>query len=272
MIYIISAVFLVLVLTTMVFILINSLSGEDEQRQNFYEMQYPSLNVLLIIDSELESQLDNVMLMRLDVENDEIIVTALDVDWATTVGGRGASLAEHYAYGTEMVLKAAIGEILNIEIDRYAIIGRQIFATMVDNFGGVVFDVTQNLEIDVPNGLPIIIDGGVATLAGMQAFSVLSFDDWDDASSLEVQEELLAAIINTRLSERNLSRSSVNFNAFINNVGSDISAMDGVRYLQFLENFKENEGEVRTFTLEIEDGAIISRNLRDFRAIFAPED
>ena len=269
LIYLISAVLLAILLVVMGALLVGTMGSNGENRPFYADVHYPSLNILLIVDSEVDGRLDSAVMMRLDVNLGEIIVTALDVDLQVEIGGRNGNLRQHYSYGTEVFLKSAVAELLEIEVDRYAVINRQVFSTMVDNFGGVVFNVAQDLEINVLDGLPIIIDGGISTLTGAQAFSVLNFANWDDESALEMQEILIASIVNARLTEHNLGRSAANFNVFVNGARSNISAMDSVRYLPFLEYLTENERGARALPLVIEDGAITARSLNDFRAIFA---
>lgn len=268
LIQLISAVLLVVLLVIVGFLFYATLSDGEQGRPNNIDAHYPSLNILVAVDGELEGELDSAFLLRLDIEHEELVVTALDVSLEVEFDGHSGPLGRHYDYGTVALLRLAVEELLGIEVDRYAVVGSLGFAAVVDGFGGVVFEVAQNLEIAVPDGLPIIVDSGISTLSGTQAFGVLGYENWRDISTLEVQENLIAAIIDTRLSVRNLERSSVNFNIFVNGSSTNISVMDSVRYLSFLEKLVEGEQGVRVLSLVVEDGVIDSRSLAEFRNVF----
>ena len=131
---------------------------------------------------------DTNMLMRFDAENDRIDVVSLPRD---SLMSNGHKL--NYAYnngGTEQ-LRSEIEDLLGIPVDFYVSVNLKGFIELVDQIGGVDFEVPEDMNYDDPyQDLHIHFKAGLQHLDGQQAMEVVRFRHNNDNSGYGGRQDI----------------------------------------------------------------------------------
>lgn len=113
------------------------------------------LNVLVIgTDSrgEERGRSDSMILMSLNKDTEEIVMTSFLRDIYLDIPGVGSSRLNHaYAYGGAELLMDTIEENFKIKIDKYVTVNFDSFVDVIDAVGGVEINVTDE-ELQYVNG------------------------------------------------------------------------------------------------------------------------
>ena len=116
---------------------------------------------------------DTNMLMRFDAENKKIDVVSLPRD---TLMSNGHKLNSSYNNGGTEKLRSNIEDMLGVPVDFYVSVDLQGFISLVDQIGGVDFDVPEDMDYDDPyQDLHIHFKAGLQHLNGQQAMEVVRF-------------------------------------------------------------------------------------------------
>ena len=110
---------------------------------------------------------DTNMLMRFDAENKKIDVVSLPRD---TLMSNGHKLNSSYNNGGTEKLRSNIEDMLGVPVDFYVSVDLQGFIALIDQIGGVDFDVPEDMDYDDPyQDLHIHFKAGLQHLNGQQA-------------------------------------------------------------------------------------------------------
>ena len=116
---------------------------------------------------------DTNMLMRFDAENKKIDVVSLPRD---TLMSNGHKLNSSYNNGGTEKLRSNIEDMLGVPVDFYVSVDLKGFISLVDQIGGVDFDVPEDMDYDDPyQDLHIHFKAGLQHLNGQQAMEVVRF-------------------------------------------------------------------------------------------------
>ena len=153
---------------------------------------------------------DTIMVATFDVPNQKIGLVSIprDTKVRTDLNQASCKVNAAYAMGGPEQLKQEASELLGIPIDFYVKIRLAAFQKLVDQVGGVWFDVpfhmrywdpAQNLNIDQP--------AGHRKLSGEDAMEVVRFrqdiygnDSWGDTGRAGVQQDFLKAMLSQVIS------------------------------------------------------------------------
>ena len=116
---------------------------------------------------------DTNMLVRFDAENKKIDVVSLPRD---TLMSNGHKLNSSYNNGGTEKLRSNIEDMLGIPVDFYVSVDLKGFIALIDQIGGVDFDVPEDMDYDDPyQDLHIHFKAGLQKLNGQQAMEVVRF-------------------------------------------------------------------------------------------------
>ena len=165
---------------------------------------------------------DTNMLMRFDAENDKIDVVSLPRD---SLMSNGHKL--NYAYnngGTEQ-LRSEIEDLLGIPVDFYVSVNLKGFIELVDQIGGVDFEVPEDMNYDDPyQDLHIHFKAGLQHLDGQQAMEVVRFRHNNDNSGyggrqdigrIETQQAFLKTVAQKLLKVENVPAMAETFLKYV---------------------------------------------------------
>ena len=130
-------------------------------------------NILLYgVDNDAGGS-DTNMLMRFDAENKKVDVVSLPRD---TLMSNGHKLNSSYNNGGTEKLRSNIEDMLGVPVDFYVSVDLKGFITLINQIGGVDFDVPEDMDYDDPyQDLHIHFKAGLQHLNGQQAMEVVRF-------------------------------------------------------------------------------------------------
>lgn len=113
------------------------------------------------------------MLVRFDAENKKIDVVSLPRD---TLMSNGHKLNSSYNNGGTEKLRSNIEDMLGVPVDFYVSVDLKGFIALIDQIGGVDFDVPEDMDYDDPyQDLHIHFKKGLQHLSGQQSMEVVRF-------------------------------------------------------------------------------------------------
>ena len=173
---------------------------------------------------------DTNMLVRFDAENKKIDVVSLPRD---TLMSNGHKLNSSYNNGGTEKLRSNIEDMLGVPVDFYVSVDLKGFIALIDQIGGVDFDVPEDMDYDDPyQDLHIHQTKGYRKLSGSDVMQVLRYrHDNDmrygypdgDLGRIKTQQTLLKAMIEQLLQLKNVTKIGDFARAVKNNVTSDLT-------------------------------------------------
>ncbi len=168
------------------------------------------------------------------------------------------------------ILTEYIESLLNIEIDNYVAVNLESFSYLIDEIGGVYFDVPRRMYYtDTLQDLHIDLQAGYQLLNGDQAEQLIRFRKGDnsmgsydyplgDLGRIQVQQDFLKALINQVLSKENIVSNIVSLaKTYYNHVTTDIKLLSIPTYAQYALSVDINN--ITTYSLPVEDGKMNSK-------------
>ncbi len=181
-------------------------------------------------------------------------------------------LTEVNAYaGKDLGLQFAvkqIEDILGIKIEYYALINTESFRYLVDEIGGVEFDVPQRMYYNDPEQkLYIDLQPGLQILNGADAEGLVRYRKSDannpiskgyargDLGRVAVQQDFMKALISQLVAkDKIVSNAPAMLNTFLKYVDTNFSLADGLKYVRFMS--KISSDKIMTYTLPGKDDYI----------------
>ena len=148
-------------------------SGAIETIANGKERKKYCYTILLSgVDNDAGGS-DTNMLMRFDAENNAIDIVSLPRD---SLMSNGHKLNYAYNNGGTDKLRSEIEDLLGVPVDFYVSVNLKGFVALIDQIGGVEFDVPCDMDYDDPyQDLHIHFKAGLQKLNGQQAMEVVRF-------------------------------------------------------------------------------------------------
>ncbi len=163
-----------------------------------------------------------------------------------------------------------VESLLNTEIDNYVAVNLESFSYLIDEIGGVYFDVPRRMYYnDNYQNLHIDLQAGYQLLDGDKAEQLIRFRKGDnsmgsydypqgDLGRIQVQQDFLKALINQVLSKENIVGNLVGLaKTYYNHVTTDISLLNIPNYAQYA--LKVDINSITTYSLPVEDGRMNSK-------------
>lgn len=169
------------------------------------------------------------------------------------------------------ILTDYIADMLDIEIQNYVAISLESFSYLIDEIGGVYFDVPQRMYYnDNAQDLHIDLQPGYQLLNGDQAEQLIRFRKGDesmgsydyaqgDLQRVQVQQDFLSALINQILSKDDIINNLVSLaKTYYKYVTTDIGILDIPKYADYA--LLADKNNISTYSLPVEYGPVGDRN------------
>lgn len=145
-------------------------------------------NILLYgVDNDAGGS-DTNMLMRFDAVNKTVDIVSLPRD---TLMSNGHKLNSSYNNGGTEALRSNIEDMLGVPVDFYVSVDLKGFIALIDQIGGVDFDVPCDMDYDDPyQDLHIHFKAGLQKLNGQQAMEVVRFRHNNDNTGYGGRQDL----------------------------------------------------------------------------------
>jgi len=170
-------------------------------------------------------------------------------------------LTEVHSYaGKEYAIEFTLYELerlLGIHIDHYAKVNTLAFRNIVDEFGGVEFDVPYDMDYEDPTqNLKIHLRKGMQLLDGKKAEQLVRFRGYinGDIDRIRVQQSFLEAFLNKVLDKKYMSDFDV-ISGIIKNifefVETDMSLAETLKYIKIAKNYDSYSFNMETLQGEL---------------------
>ena len=197
-------------------------SGAIETIANGKERKKYCYTILLSgVDNDAGGS-DTNMLMRFDAENDTIDIVSLPRD---SLMSNGHKLNYAYNNGGTDKLRSEIEDLLGVPVDFYVSVNLKGFVALIDQIGGVEFDVPCDMDYDDPyQDLHIHFKAGLQKLNGQQAMEVVRFRHNNDNTGyggrqdlgrIETQQAFLKAVAQKLMKIENLPAMAETFLKYV---------------------------------------------------------
>lgn len=241
------------------------------------EEEGKNINALIVGIDELGIHTDTIVLANFDTKENYIDLVSIPRDlrihttdeMAANIPNapRDMKITELYAYAGQengmKYLQQVIEDIFHTEVEFWVKIELEAFRYLVDEMGGVYFDVPMDMVYSDPyQDLYIQISKGYQLLDGEQAEQVIRFRSGyanADLGRIAVQQDFMKAIItqllesddraNTILSLAKTGLKYTENNITIDNITSNLKYVDDL-----------SPDKIRTFTLPVETTMISGRS------------
>lgn len=167
---------------------------------------------------------DTNILMRFDAGNKTIDLVSLPRDTLLHHEWRSNKLNYAYASGGTERLEEEIENLLGVPVDFYVTVNLKGFIALVDQIGGVDFEIPVNMDYDDPaQNLHIHYAKGMKRLTGQQAMEVVRFRKNNDGSGypdadigrIRTQQAFLKAVAKQLLSLKNIPALAEVFSTYV---------------------------------------------------------
>lgn len=205
---------------------------------------------------------DTLMVATFDVKEKKVGVisvprdTIIDRSWSRYPKINGA-----YSKGVSRV-REEVSYLLGIPIDYYVKVDIKAFVALVDEVGGVDFNVPVDMDYDDPwQNLSIHYKQGMQHLTGQQALEVVRFrhnndmSGYSDVGRTQTQQALLTAVAKKVLSWDSVTKIKPFLDIFNQYVDTDLNAED-ILYFATQALYLDMDTGVSTKTLEGRGDAI----------------
>ena len=186
---------------------------------------------LLIVGKDVEPNMntDTMMLCRYDSVEHKLNVCSLPRDTLTNIPADIKKLNNAYASrdGDIEALLNSVKDIAGFRPDSYVMIDTEIFSKMIDEMGGVWFDVPEDMFYDDgEQNLHMAIEKGYQKLSGADTMKVFRFRYTytnGDLQRIELQHKLIEACAEQWLQLRNWTRLMPAAKLLIDNAQTNLS-------------------------------------------------
>ena len=189
-------------------------------------------NILLSGLDDHNGGSDTNILLSVDGKNNRISAVSIPRDTLLNVSWNVKKFNTSYNVGgTERMMKE-LSNLLGIPVDFYITVDLEGFVGLIDEIGGVDFDVPVNMNYDDPKqGLHIHLDKGYQHLTGEEAMGVVRWRQNNDGSGyatgdigrIETQQAFLTAVAGQVMGSLSVSTLKAAADMFVNYVDTELS-------------------------------------------------
>ena len=132
---------------------------------------------------------DTNILVGFDAKNQSITCVSIPRDTGVYINGRSRKINYAYNYGGTEQMRQTVSEALGVPVDFSVEVNLKAFVKLVDEIGGVDFEVPLNMNYDDPyQDLHIHLQKGMQHLDGQNALKVVRFRHNNDGSGYGTED------------------------------------------------------------------------------------
>ncbi|HIZ83658.1 MAG TPA: LCP family protein [Firmicutes bacterium] len=202
------------------------------------QTQAPAPFNLLVVQPADGDTAPRFWMIRFQADPASIAVTALPAETMVESGGRRDRLSGFFAYGGMEAVSRAVADLGGVSVDRTAYVTPDQLEGIVNQFGGLIYAVPQDLEqYDAEGNLQVRLPGGRQSLTGDQVRQLFLYSQWDGGREREiaVQQEAVAAFCNQCMTTGSLRQAEDHFLYFVNHSETTLSRADYDTWLPFFQ-------------------------------------
>lgn len=220
-----------------------SVKTNSNRKDNFFTF-------VLCGTDEGDSRTDTIMVVAFDVANKKVNIVSVPRDTILNVTWNVKKINSAYSYDGIEGLKDALKSVLGFNMDFYAEVNLKAFKDLVDEIGGVDFDVPEDMYYEDPTqDLIIDLDEGPQKLSGEKAMELIRYRQYamGDIKRVSVQQDFMKALFKQLLKIGNVTKVSQLAEIFSENMNTDLSTGNLIWFGERLLSVKSED--IKTFTL-----------------------
>ena len=224
-------------------------SGSEAESTTVFAEEESSLlcNILIAFTKEENEGLQLLCILNADEENGEIKMPFISPDERVDVSNYPGTMSEHLQSGGMAELLWAVGHYASISIERYIQCDEDGFTRIMKYTGETEFDIKEEISHSY-NGINFIIEEGNQKLtADMMLKYFVYLCDTSEKSQNKIAE-LFSLVAKKLIPADSQDELNKNYSKIINNIKTDISAMDITHYFEDVSSFVKN-GICDSFTV-----------------------
>ena len=177
---------------------------------------------------------DTIMLGTFDTNNKTATLVSIPRDTLVVNNGKNSKINATYSSGGVDLIRETVSDMLGVPIDFYVSVNLKAFAAIVNEIGGVWFNVPVDMNYDDPyQDLHIHINAGYQKLNGQQAVGVMRCRNCypnADIGRVQTQRKFLAALVDQTITLSNVTKVTSLINIFSTYVDSDMPLDDMIYF------------------------------------------
>ncbi len=213
------------------------------------EDEHSRQNILVIGVDKSGMLADVMMIFSFSDSGDPVNLMSVQRDTVVRVNGSAQKLNSVLRYGEEDLIQS-IKEVTGIPIHDYVRVNFKAVETIVDELGGVEFNVPQNMNYDDPaQDLHIHLTAGPQLLDGDKALQLLRFRGYPmaDIQRTKVQRDFVWEAFRQKVNLANIDKIDEVYDAVQEHLRSNVTYGDLLKYAEMA-----NGNELQTFAMPYE--------------------
>lgn len=213
---------------------------EDEEKDK--------INILLLgVDSranDLHGRSDAIIILSIDKETGDTNMVSIPRDSYVDIIGKGKKdkINHSYAFGGIDMSKATIENLLETDIDNYAIVNFSSFVKFVDALGGIDVNVPFDFTEQDSSGKKdaISFKKGAKTLTGEEALAYSRMRHQDPEGDIgrgKRQQEVITSVVKKIVTEPSLDKYREIKKALGNGLNTDIGVKEVLQLSKYITSF-----------------------------------
>lgn len=228
--FLLTTAFLSLVMTGAVMVVQPSMP-QTHAEESIPEYDYRPLAqdtlTVLVVGVNSQNTPGDFLLLRFNPQYGQVPLSLLPPETAVTLNGRGITLAQAYRSGGGQQAADALSRRLGIVIERYASLNRDMFITLAEKTGTVVYTLPYDVSY-TRDGFDVNLAAGERRLDGQDVADLFGYPDFKDgaAGKSEFLGGLVEAAINQNLNAASEDLSPGLFRLAVNLIRTNITYTD----------------------------------------------
>ncbi|MBP3448311.1 MAG: LCP family protein [Clostridia bacterium] len=217
-------------------------------------------NLVVFGTDEGGERSDVIMIFSVDPRTDRLSLMSVPRDTKVQINGRNQKINAAMALGEESLAISTLKELLGIEIHDYLTVNFQAVATIIDELGGIEFNVPSNMKYKDPDqDLYIDIKKGLQILNGEDSVKVLRFRQYvmGDLDRNKVQQDFFKAAFEQKFQPKYIKKVPAIYELVENNTKSSLSTKELLSYLNTVKKMKEPVVETFELPVSIRDPYVV---------------
>ncbi len=211
------------------------------------EIMGNSFTALLACSDDLTGRFDALMLVHVDKENKEYMISSLPSYMVLNIDSIEYYLGDLNVEKGNSFLLNKVYAVTGLKVDYYAFISLGGFAGIIDEIGGVTFTIPENMYFkDVNDKVLVNLQKGTKKLSGNEALQLMRYNGYADGDEKRrsVQREFLLTAFDNILKIENIDIAPGIFDKLVKYTNTNFTATDFISNIDLIFSygkFEKNE-------------------------------
>lgn len=217
-------------------------------------------NVLVLGTDKSGLRSDVMMVISVDPKNDRLSLLSIPRDTRVKINGSNQKINAALSIGEESLSIQKVKELTGLEIHDYLTVNFTAVEQVIDELGGIEFDVPCNMNYKDPDqDLYINIKKGTQLLNGEDSVKVLRFRQYPmgDLDRNAVQQDFFRVAVEQKLSAKYIKKVPAVYALVEENIESSLSASELLGYLNSVRKMKDRTLETFELPVSIRDPYVV---------------